>query len=767
MRASRRAVCGGLWLALVISFGAAGSAAADYSSDPSGPTGWVPDGPVLAVATSGSRVFVGGGFTGGVAALDASTGALLWTGSANGDVRALALSSDGTHLLAGGLFSRVGGARHANLASLRVGDGTPEPGWTANAAGRVRDIVVRGDTAYFGGTFAQHNGLDQRGLGAVRVSTGEPVTDFDAATDGNVYSLGTDGSRLFVGGNYTQVDGQPRDSLASVNLTSNTLDPWQPTRPCTGCNVQWDIVVNGSTVYVCGRNAGAVTAFDATTAARRWRVPANGDGQALTLAGGKLYAGGHFVEIGNDELRVPRTQLAALDPATGAIDPVFRPRFVDSYPGIWALAATSTRLYAGGYFSAAGASPPKQHPYFAMFAATTANTAPTAQATADPGQGLTGQEITFSATGSTDAETPTGLSYSWDFGDGGSTADATGAVVHHAYPEPGRYTATVTVTDAGGATDTDTVAVDVESPNTAPTARATADPAQGVVDQEITFSGTGSTDAETPSNLVYSWDLGDGSSDATGAVVHHAYPQPGRYTATLTVTDPRGATDTDRVAVDVESAPVVDTTPPHARILLDPDPAYTRADITLRGGTSSDETTASGDLTYAWRFDSGTRPHTSTASRVTARFDEPGVHTVRLTVTDEAGNTDTATRRVQVYDVLHCQGAQVDLGRGWRVRENDGAVAGHYCSGEVSRGGRVSFTFRGPQVAVVHGDAQRGGTARVVVDGERQPALSFHGTQDRIEFLQQQSYAGLGTGRHTIRVVMTRGRGFLEGFVLP
>ena len=182
-------MCGGLLLALVVSFATA-PAVADYGSDPIGPA-WVPDGPVLAVATAGSRVFVGGGFTGGVAALDASTGALLWSGAANGDVRALAVSSDGTHLIAGGLFSRVGGARHANLASLRVGDGAPEPGWTANAAGRVRDIVVDGDVAYFGGTFTQHDGLDQRGLGAVRVSTGEVVAAFDATTDGNVYALAT------------------------------------------------------------------------------------------------------------------------------------------------------------------------------------------------------------------------------------------------------------------------------------------------------------------------------------------------------------------------------------------------------------------------------------------------------------------------------------------------------------------------------------------------------------------------------------------------
>jgi PKD repeat protein len=51
------------------------------------------------------------------------------------------------------------------------------------------------------------------------------------------------------------------------------------------------------------------------------------------------------------------------------------------------------------------------------------------------------------------------LSYEWDFGDG---AGAFGRNATHTYRQPGTYEATVTVTDARGATGTDQVTVTVE-----------------------------------------------------------------------------------------------------------------------------------------------------------------------------------------------------------------------------------------------------------------------------------------------------------------
>lgn len=343
---------------------------------------WVPDGGVDAVATVGNEIIVGGSFTGHIAALDAATGALKWLGDANGDVRALAITPDGSHVLAGGAFTTVGGATHRKLASLSVADGTVDPTWKARAGGTVRDIVVAGNRVFFAGAFTSHGGMIQQGLGAVFLSGGAPDTTFTTSANGNVYALATDSSRLFFGGKFTAVDGQLRNQLASVTLATGTagyqLDSWAPAASCLKCNVDWDLALGSppglqQTVYAVGRNQGAVYAVDAVSGARVWQVKnANGDAQAVTLgADGLLYVGGHFTSIGGalkGELAQPRTILAAFNPVTGSLDS-FSTRFLTTYPGIWALTSTPTSLVVAGDFTAAGQKVDGNNidPYLAMF----------------------------------------------------------------------------------------------------------------------------------------------------------------------------------------------------------------------------------------------------------------------------------------------------------------------------------------------------------------------------------------------------------------
>lgn len=89
-----------------------------------------------------------------------------------------------------------------------------------------------------------------------------------------------------------------------------------------------------------------------------------------------------------------------------------------------------------------------------------ANRPPVANAGPDQ-QATVGQTVNFDGSGSTDDGTIT--SYVWNFGDG---ATGTG-VTSHVYTAAGTYTVTLTVTDNGGLTGTDTAKVTVtEAPST-------------------------------------------------------------------------------------------------------------------------------------------------------------------------------------------------------------------------------------------------------------------------------------------------------------
>jgi PKD repeat protein len=154
-------------------------------------------------------------------------------------------------------------------------------------------------------------------------------------------------------------------------------------------------------------------------------------------------------------------------------------------------------------------------------------------------------DCSFDGSGSTDDGTITG--YNWDFGDGET---GTGANVGHTYGAGGTYDVTLTVTDDGGLSGSDTRPVTVTAPggNQPPVASFTFT----CVDLDCSFDGSGSTDDGTIT--LYSWEFGDGDT-GTGASVGHTYGSGGTYDVTLTVTDDGGLSDSD-------TRPVTATDPP-------------------------------------------------------------------------------------------------------------------------------------------------------------------------------------------------------------
>jgi hypothetical protein len=87
----------------------------------------------------------------------------------------------------------------------------------------------------------------------------------------------------------------------------------------------------------------------------------------------------------------------------------------------------------------------------------------------------------------------------------------------------------------------DPVEIAVES-NTVPPVAAVDGPYSAIVNESISMSAAGSTDADAQA-LTYAWNFGDGAT-ASGVNVTHTYSAPGNYTVTVIVTDPLTLADT-------------------------------------------------------------------------------------------------------------------------------------------------------------------------------------------------------------------------------
>ena len=211
----------------------------------------------------------------------------------------------------------------------------------------------------------------------------------------------------------------------------------------------------------------------------------------------------------------------------------------------------------------------------------------------------------------------------------------------------------LTVTDSGGLSASDTVAVTVRAVNASPIANAGNDRSVGDGDS-VTLDGSGSSDPEGGA-LAFAWTQTGGLPRVTLSGARTATPTfttpkltaNADLTFTLTVTDPGGLSASDTVVVTVRA----DNDAPSAsaganQVVTD------GVSVTLDGGGSSDP--EGGTLTYAWAQIGGTPTVTlggESTARPTFTIGQLGSDTVltfRLTVTDSDGLSASDTMTVTV-----------------------------------------------------------------------------------------------------------------------
>ena len=174
---------------------------------------------------------------------------------------------------------------------------------------------------------------------------------------------------------------------------------------------------------------------------------------------------------------------------------------------------------------------------------------PVAAFQADPASGDVPLTVAF-----TDASAGGATSWSWDFGDGGTSGERNPS---HTYQAAGDFTVVLTVANDGGSdteTDVDCVSVSPAAGGDAPLADFSVSTTSGLTPLTISF-----TDESSEAPTVWSWSFGDGGT-STAQNPSHTYTAAGTYSVSLTAgnaygTDLETATDLITVTDPVSGAP--------------------------------------------------------------------------------------------------------------------------------------------------------------------------------------------------------------------
>ncbi|MEW6221036.1 MAG: PKD domain-containing protein [Thermodesulfobacteriota bacterium] len=258
--------------------------------------------------------------------------------------------------------------------------------------------------------------------------------------------------------------------------------------------------------------------------------------------------------------------------------------------------------------------------------------------------------VQFNGAGSTD---DVGIAlYEWDFGD---NSTGVGRTPKHSFWAPGDYTVTLTVYDAALQSSADTLTVHVLAAEEVPAANAGGPYDAAAGGPPAYFNAGASTDDF--GIVKYLWDADDtvdadsdgnpaNDIDVVGRKPFYTYPAAGTYTATLTVVDGAGQTDTATATVNV-----ADDLPPD--VICVPwrpaDPTVPHEIMNGRAARLKAIVRDAGNLTYQWDFGDGSALWPATPQPVGNKYIVEASHTypdspdgtpyvATLTVWDGAGH---------------------------------------------------------------------------------------------------------------------------------
>ncbi len=282
------------------------------------------DASVEAVLVTTGRVYLGGAFTtlagaprARLAAVDlAGAVSPAFTATADQTVHDLAMTPDGSQVVAGGLFDAVSGvtaARRLALLNPTTGAVTPmatrvsfelfavtatgsqifaagggagghvyafdrssrQQQWLALTDGDAHGVAVQNGVLYVGGHFTRYSGQPASHVAAVLPTTGQQLV-WPVRVNSNlgVFTLSSFRGHVSVGGDFTKVNGRPQQHFARFTELVDIRPPSTPGTPVgraissTSASISWpastdDQVVN--LVYQVFRDGGSTPVGEVTS----------------------------------------------------------------------------------------------------------------------------------------------------------------------------------------------------------------------------------------------------------------------------------------------------------------------------------------------------------------------------------------------------------------------------------------------------------------------------------------------------------------------
>ncbi len=352
---------------------------------------WQANGTVRVEVIRGNIVYLGGSFTAmlpagstgagavtrnGVAAVNLDTGALLnWNPNVTGG-SVYAIDTSGSNVYIGGGFSTVGGATHRRVVEVNNSTGAVVTAFhPPNPNKAVRGLKVSGSNLYIGGSFTAMGGVSHPYAVRVDATTGALDTTWAPVVDNEVRAFAVDSgnTRVVLGGFFRTLNGASFIGVGAVNTTTGATVPWawhtadlQTFRPFQILRFTQD----GDTLFGAATgNGGSMISWNIGDGTLNYIAGTNGNVVDMAVLDGILYFGGHFSGYcglipGNNfcTVQASRDKLVALDEATGALQS-WHPS-ANTTLGVEALAAGDGSVTVGGEFTKIGGVAVQHHAQF-------------------------------------------------------------------------------------------------------------------------------------------------------------------------------------------------------------------------------------------------------------------------------------------------------------------------------------------------------------------------------------------------------------------